>query len=214
MVAKLNFVGKTLSSVTPIRSYHQETYRIRYNTNDWQDYLAAYGMNNTTNFTNVENAPHRAMKYLYAILGHSDSDHYESLHNLENNYAPVLELPSYFANYWAWETFIGLELQRINQNPNENRFVRYKNIFNSNISNYDGQNLGTNIPFHSLMPLNVNLILGRYGGFIIFPICFLIDDDYIFVGQTPRRHGENLQRSNNNGNSIQWLFHLEEMPHS
>jgi len=204
MIAKLEFEGKTLSSVTPILSYHQETYRIRPNTNDWQSYLDAYGMNNTTTFTNPENAPHRAMKYLYATLGTSDLNHYQSLRTSEENYTPVLELPSYFVNYWAWETFLSLERERMNQNPNENRFVRYRNIFISNISDYDGKNLGTNIQFHSIMPLNVNLTTGENGGFIIFPICFLIDEDYIFVGQTSRKWSGFLQRSytNNNPNSV------------
>jgi hypothetical protein len=202
MIAKLNFDGKTLSSVTPIRSYHQETYRIRPNTSDWQNYLAAYEVNNPPDntFTNAENAPHRAMKYLYAIIGISDSNHNQSLHTSESNYAAVVELPSYFANYWAWETFLSIEEARIQQNPSENRFVRYKNIFNSNISNYAGQNLGTNIPFYSLMPLNVNMIAFWVPNFIIFPICFILDDDYIFVGQTPRLHTDHLQQSYNNGN--------------
>jgi hypothetical protein len=195
MIAKLEFNGKTLSSVTPIRSYHQETYRIHPNTNDWQDYLSAYNMTNTT-FTTAANAPHRAMKYLYAILGNGDSNHYQSLHTSEENYAPVLELPSYFVNYWAWEQFLRLETERMNQN----RFVRYNNIFTSNISNYDGQNLGTDIPFYSLMPLNANLLIGPYSSFIIFPICFIVDDNYIFVGQTPSRGGGFLQRSYTNDN--------------
>jgi hypothetical protein len=200
MIAKLNFDGKTLSSITPVRSYHQETYRIRPNTNDWQSYLSAYGIsdsNNTFTSTNIENAPHRAMKYLYAILGHSDSFYQQSLHNLESDYIPVIELPSYFVNYWAWETFTTLELQHIN----ENKFVRYKNIFNSTVSNYDGKNLGNNIPFYSLMPLNVNIYaLYSHGSLIIFPIAFLIDDYYIFVGQNPRRSSDFLQRSYTKGN--------------
>jgi hypothetical protein len=97
---------------------------------------------------------------------------------------------------------MNLESQHINQN----RFVRYKSIFMSNVDNYDGKPLGRSVPFHSLMPLNANLITGHpsyssHSNFIIFTISFLLDDDYIFIGQTPRRYGTYLQRSYNNGNS-------------